>query len=92
MIFLPVTVYKRKSEEKKVTTSVVNFLKNLMVVILSKELTLFNYSNVCPKLCHSVMQIFTESGEVNWSDKILYETVHRWRKIFLTGTESVQDQ
>ena len=30
-------------------------------------------------------------GEVYWSDKVSYETVRRWRKKFLTGTESVKD-
>ncbi|XP_062582211.1 histone-lysine N-methyltransferase SETMAR-like [Saccostrea cucullata] len=49
------------------------------------------YIKVRTKLCNSVKQIFTELGEVYGSDKVSYETVHRWRQKFLTGTESVKD-
>ena len=43
------------------------------------------------KLGHSVKQIFTDLGEVYGSNKVSYGTVRRWRKNFLTGTESVKD-
>ena len=40
------------------------------------------YIKVRTKLCHSVIQIFTELGEVYWSDKVSYETVRMRRKNF----------
>lgn len=33
----------------------------------------------------------TELGIVYGSDKLYHETVSRWRKKFLTGTESIKD-
>ena len=49
------------------------------------------YIKVRSKLGHSVMQNFTEFGKFMGLIRCLMRPVRRWRKKFLTGTESVKD-